>query len=162
MSLENGVDGEQVLEEQPAINPPFEGPEKLLEIWFDPPETGADSSGGLGLRSVSREKWEEMLDIVRCKVLSVIRGEELDAYLLRCVNLITLEPLNKNLFLQRILFFYLSLQTYSQNLWHYSQPTRTPSHSGNCTGRMLSPLYTQVLLLSQKFHVSRTSDRPSP
>jgi hypothetical protein len=37
-----------------------------------------------GLRRVPRDVWEEMLDIVKCKVLSVVEGEEIDAYLLRC------------------------------------------------------------------------------
>lgn len=85
---------------------PFEGPEKLLEIWFAPgqeaiPTTsttqladglkrrervkGGSSTGGelRGLRCVPREIWEEMLDIVKCKVLSVVEGDEIDAYLLR-------------------------------------------------------------------------------
>ena len=82
---------------------PFEGPEKLLEIWFAPSSehtrstTSAASSSGhprlrarpghvkselRGLRKVPREVWEEMLDIVKCKVLSVVEGDELDAYLL--------------------------------------------------------------------------------
>lgn len=86
---------------------PFEGPEKLLEVWFAPSsdeisnrgaeEGGSSSSssssslkrrgdggaGYKGLRQVPREVWEEMLDIVKCKVLSVVEGDELDAYLLR-------------------------------------------------------------------------------
>lgn len=81
---------------------PFEGPEKLLEIWFAPsadelPQDAQPSRRGLtyrepqqgdkkawqGLRQVPRETWEEMLRIVRCQVLSVIEGEEVDAYLLR-------------------------------------------------------------------------------
>ncbi|WWD17507.1 S-adenosylmethionine decarboxylase proenzyme [Kwoniella shandongensis] len=86
----------------PVTSPgPFEGPEKLLEVWFAPslnqlPDVPESSlSGGLraraareegekwkGLRRVPREVWEEMLDIVKCKVLSVVEGEELDAYLL--------------------------------------------------------------------------------
>ncbi|EAU91374.1 adenosylmethionine decarboxylase [Coprinopsis cinerea okayama7 len=57
---------------------PFEGPEKLLELWFEPSETEIQG----GLRGVPRESWEEMLDIVRCKVLSVVNGEDHDAYLL--------------------------------------------------------------------------------
>ncbi|ORX36875.1 S-adenosylmethionine decarboxylase [Kockovaella imperatae] len=99
---------------------PFEGPEKLLEVWFAPsfdllPEpstplkkrvptheldkldlssTNGESgdgaaTGGIGssvkrkgLRIVPRAVWEEMLDIVKCKVLSVVEGDELDAYLL--------------------------------------------------------------------------------
>ena len=80
---------------------PFEGPEKLLEVWFAPsldalPDVPESSVRGRlrtrpegiqrhwrGLRRVPREVWEEMLGIVKCKVLSVIEGEELDAYLLR-------------------------------------------------------------------------------
>ncbi|EIN11371.1 S-adenosylmethionine decarboxylase [Punctularia strigosozonata HHB-11173 SS5] len=66
---------------------PFEGPEKLLEVWFAPSAhavPGADSArdGKFGLRSVPRAVWEEMLDIVKCKVLSVVQGIEVDAYLL--------------------------------------------------------------------------------
>ena len=58
---------------------PFEGPEKLLELWFSP--TPDEIEGGL--RGVPRKVWEEMLDIVRCKVLSVVNGQDMDAYLLR-------------------------------------------------------------------------------
>ncbi|KAB5595175.1 S-adenosylmethionine decarboxylase proenzyme [Ceratobasidium theobromae] len=66
---------------------PFEGPEKLLEIWFaesaDAVETiGTEQDGRKGLRLVPRQVWEDMLDIVKCKVLSVIEGRETDAYLL--------------------------------------------------------------------------------
>jgi S-adenosylmethionine decarboxylase len=66
----------------------FEGPEKLLELWFAPsPEDvpGASSAkdGKYGLRAVERQVWKEMLDIVRCQILSVIEGTETDAYLLR-------------------------------------------------------------------------------
>ncbi|KAL5524059.1 hypothetical protein ACEPAG_8232 [Sanghuangporus baumii] len=66
---------------------PFEGPEKLLEIWFAPgPSYVHDAStapnGRSGLRAVERKVWEDMLDIVKCKILSVIYGEEMDAYLL--------------------------------------------------------------------------------
>lgn len=77
---------------------PFEGPEKLLEVWFAPSpammearmraagkESAAEREDGTrvrGLRCVPRAQWEEMLDIVKCKVLSVVQGEELDSYLL--------------------------------------------------------------------------------
>ena len=71
---------------------PFEGPEKLLEIWFAPSAEyvrdidAACNSIPLnkrGLRAVERKVWEDMLDIVKCKVLSVVYGTEMDAYLLR-------------------------------------------------------------------------------
>lgn len=67
---------------------PFEGPEKLLEIWFAPspahvPDAHTAPSGRSGLRAVDRQVWEDMLAIVQCKVLSVIEGAEMDAYLLR-------------------------------------------------------------------------------
>ena len=91
---------------------PFEGPEKLLEVWFAPspdslPISQASSNGHgnanghgngngngessrgagyRGLRTVPRAVWEEMLDIVKCKVLSVVEGDEVDAYLLRYVS----------------------------------------------------------------------------
>jgi hypothetical protein len=57
----------------------FEGPEKLLEMWFaeNPTEIG------LGLKSIPRELWEEMLTEVGCKVLSVVKSAGVDAYLLR-------------------------------------------------------------------------------
>lgn len=89
-------------EPEPSLaEAPFEGPEKLLEVWFAPslsalPDVPESSARGAlrsrpsgvqrtwrGLRRVPKEVWEEMLDIVKCKVLSVVEGEELDAYLLR-------------------------------------------------------------------------------
>lgn len=71
-----------------AAASPFEGPEKLLEIWFAPSDdrlpTGATNPNGL--RVVPGKVWDEMLDLVCCKVLSVIHSEEVDAYLLRCAS----------------------------------------------------------------------------
>lgn len=78
--------------DQNTANGPFEGPEKLLEIWFAPtaadcPDVNNTTHGGrFGLRTVPRVIWEEMLDIVKCKILSVVEGTEMDAYLLRLVN----------------------------------------------------------------------------
>ncbi|KAF2269455.1 S-adenosylmethionine decarboxylase [Lojkania enalia] len=61
----------------------FEGPEKLLEVWF---ASGATDLPGrahpLGLKAVPAESWEKMLDLVHCKVLSVVRSDHVDAYLL--------------------------------------------------------------------------------
>jgi S-adenosylmethionine decarboxylase len=80
--------GDSRLTPSPTPNQaPFEGPEKLLEIWWDigkAPRGDRPTDGvRCGLRAVPRAEWEAMLDIVRCKVLSVIEGHELDAYLLR-------------------------------------------------------------------------------
>ncbi|KAL7281293.1 hypothetical protein ACG7TL_004602 [Trametes sanguinea] len=70
-----------------APSGPFEGPEKLLEIWFAPsaadcPDAASSKDGKFGLRRVPRPIWEEMLDIVKCKILSAVEGTETDAYLL--------------------------------------------------------------------------------
>jgi len=70
----------------------FEGPEKLLEIWFAPSPADVERAapptedGKYGLRKVARAVWEDMLEVVKCKVLSVIEGSETDAYLLRSVT----------------------------------------------------------------------------
>lgn len=61
----------------------FEGPEKLLEVWFcASPEALPVSSASAGLMAVPSDIWNEMLDLVNCKVLSVINSEHVDAYLL--------------------------------------------------------------------------------
>ncbi|ODQ77056.1 hypothetical protein BABINDRAFT_15764 [Babjeviella inositovora NRRL Y-12698] len=61
----------------------FEGPEKLLEVWFyESPEHLPATSPVDGLRSVPLVKWEELLDLVSCKVLSMISTESVDSYLL--------------------------------------------------------------------------------
>lgn len=61
----------------------FEGPEKLLEVWFSPSEKALPASASpLGLKAVSQDSWKEMLDLVNCKVLSVIDSRNVDAYLL--------------------------------------------------------------------------------
>ena len=61
----------------------FEGPEKLLEVWFAPsPEALPFGTQVDGLKTVSADTWKEMLDLVHCKVLSVVESEDVDAYLL--------------------------------------------------------------------------------
>jgi len=59
----------------------FEGPEKLLEIWFGPLDN-VDGTGKLGLRKVERKVWDGMLSLVKCTVLNVLSNEYFDAYLL--------------------------------------------------------------------------------
>ena len=61
----------------------FEGPEKLLEVWFSAsPESLPVCTGPTGLKAVSSDIWKEMLDLVNCKVLSIVESEHVDAYLL--------------------------------------------------------------------------------
>jgi len=60
-----------------------EGPEKLLEVWFAPSAKALPASAKEnGLKAVSPAEWEGMLDLVYCKVLSIVNSEEVDAYLL--------------------------------------------------------------------------------
>lgn len=57
----------------------FEGPEKLLEVWF------ANCPGqleGKSLRYIPVQEIENLLDLVNCKILSKISGPEVDSYLL--------------------------------------------------------------------------------
>jgi len=72
---------------------PFEGPEKLLEIWFTPSVKELPRSrhpNKPGLKSVSRASWDGLMDLIGCKVLSVMvqededddKGEKVEAYLL--------------------------------------------------------------------------------
>jgi len=69
----------------------FEGPEKLIEIWFKPPQEKLDELNGLdekestneyGLRTVKKEVWDDMLTIVRAQILSITSNKYQDAYLL--------------------------------------------------------------------------------
>ncbi|KFH41516.1 S-adenosylmethionine decarboxylase proenzyme-like protein [Hapsidospora chrysogenum ATCC 11550] len=61
----------------------FEGPEKLLEVWFSPsPDALPPGAQPDGLKGVSAETWVGMLDMVNCKILSVLKSEAVDAYLL--------------------------------------------------------------------------------
>ncbi|KAI0199302.1 S-adenosylmethionine decarboxylase [Astrocystis sublimbata] len=61
----------------------FEGPEKLLEVWFAPnPNCLPPGVKPNGLKAVSSETWVGVLDMVNCKILSVLEAEHMDAYLL--------------------------------------------------------------------------------
>ena len=61
----------------------FIGPEKLLEVWFSAsPDDLRDCSQPNGLKAVPAEIWKTMLDLVNCKVLSIVESEDVDAYLL--------------------------------------------------------------------------------
>jgi S-adenosylmethionine decarboxylase len=61
----------------------FEGPEKLLEVWFSASASELPGRAGpRGLKAVSADTWKGMLDLVNCQVLSVVESEHVDAYLL--------------------------------------------------------------------------------
>ncbi|KAH8890077.1 putative S-adenosylmethionine decarboxylase proenzyme [Thozetella sp. PMI_491] len=61
----------------------FEGPEKLLEVWFAPSAKALPSTANEnGLKAVFPSVWEAMLDLVNCKVLSIVKSDHVDAYLL--------------------------------------------------------------------------------
>lgn len=59
------------------------GPEKLLEVWFAPAANALPPGAKKdGLKSVPAETWKGMLDMVNCKVLSILESDHVDAYLL--------------------------------------------------------------------------------
>lgn len=60
----------------------FEGPEKLLEIWFWKSENHVPIHNKEGLRCIPLEKWNKILDLVNCKILSMKSSKFMDAYLL--------------------------------------------------------------------------------
>ncbi|KAJ2624580.1 spermidine resistance protein [Coemansia sp. RSA 1358] len=79
----------------------FEGPEKLLEMWFAPSAEAAAAlpvgqdasyctaeeeeeprSRGTGLRRVPVAVWRDMLDLVHCQILSTLSNAHVDSYLL--------------------------------------------------------------------------------
>ncbi|XP_064391641.1 S-adenosylmethionine decarboxylase proenzyme-like isoform X2 [Halichondria panicea] len=72
----------------------FEGPEKLLEVWFDlyPLEEDETSCAETalnshcdydkGLRIIPRSNWEVLLKLVNCEILSSCSNGYMDAYLL--------------------------------------------------------------------------------
>jgi len=69
------------MQQEPSYHDSFEGPEKLLEVWFGPLEN-VDGVGKTGLRTVERKVWDDMLALVKCTVLNVLSNDYFDAYLL--------------------------------------------------------------------------------
>lgn len=70
------------MQQEPSYHDSFEGPEKLLEVWFGP-VADIDGPGKTGLRTVERAVWDKMLSLVHCTVLNIVSNEYFDAYLLR-------------------------------------------------------------------------------
>ncbi|GME70828.1 unnamed protein product [Ambrosiozyma monospora] len=61
----------------------FEGPEKLLEIWFYPDsDSMPENIPEGGLRVIPVSEIEQLLDLVNCKILSKVSSHMFDAYLL--------------------------------------------------------------------------------
>lgn len=58
----------------------FEGPEKLLEIWFYP--NSESITNGKKLRDIPVETWVSILKLVNCEVLSIKSTDMVDAFLL--------------------------------------------------------------------------------
>ncbi|CDR41411.1 CYFA0S07e01772g1_1 [Cyberlindnera fabianii] len=58
----------------------FEGPEKLLEIWFF--NHDRELPDHKSLRSISHNQWSQLLDLVNCKILSIKSSSKVDAFLL--------------------------------------------------------------------------------
>ncbi|XP_013381055.1 S-adenosylmethionine decarboxylase proenzyme isoform X2 [Lingula anatina] len=56
----------------------FEGTEKLLEVWFG----SSHKDRTADLRLIPREFWDDLLDLVQCKILSVVKNESIHAYVL--------------------------------------------------------------------------------
>ncbi|CAG9773674.1 unnamed protein product [Ceutorhynchus assimilis] len=57
----------------------FEGVEKLLEIWFATHDANEKNSD---LRKIPRSKLESLLKIVRCEIISSVKNDHIDAYVL--------------------------------------------------------------------------------
>jgi S-adenosylmethionine decarboxylase len=54
----------------------FEGPEKRLEVNFK------RKDDLVGLRSLTKEKWQEMLDLAKCTIISQLKNDYCDSYVL--------------------------------------------------------------------------------
>ncbi|KAK9887979.1 hypothetical protein WA026_000270 [Henosepilachna vigintioctopunctata] len=57
----------------------FEGVEKLLEIWFSSSDKSKLSPD---LRKIPRKELDTLMKIVRCEIISFVKNDQIDAYLL--------------------------------------------------------------------------------
>jgi len=74
----------------------FEGVEKKLEIDFK------KTNSVDGIRSIPKDRWDELLNLINCKIVSHCKNEYFDSYVLSESSL-----------------FCVSLQSYLENVWHY-------------------------------------------
>ena len=51
-------------------------------MWFAPSASALGPASPDGLKAVPEEIWKDMLDLVNCKVLSIVESDDVDAYLL--------------------------------------------------------------------------------
>ncbi|GBG66902.1 hypothetical protein CBR_g72657 [Chara braunii] len=90
-SLASGVSTSHfgVVSSLPA--PGFEGFEKRLEVWFSPASSatcrgdggnGTWSSGLSGLRLLSREELDALVEVAECTIVSQLSNDQFDAYVL--------------------------------------------------------------------------------
>ncbi|KAH9525200.1 AMP deaminase [Bulinus truncatus] len=56
----------------------FEGTEKLLEVWF----TSSENDKTCDLRMIERKDWEKLLKLVRCEIISFMKHDDMDSYVL--------------------------------------------------------------------------------
>jgi len=63
--------------EPDPIQDGFEGPEKRLEVTF-----ALSESLPFGLRSINKDEWQEMLNLVKCTIISSTSNKFLDSYVL--------------------------------------------------------------------------------
>lgn len=59
----------------------FEGPEKVLEVWFRPSPDSKQKTQR-GLRDIDQDTWQKMLDLVHCKIMSKTGNECFDSFVL--------------------------------------------------------------------------------
>lgn len=67
--------------EMPVSAIGFEGYEKRLEITFFEPGVFADP-GGFGLRSLTKQQLDEILDPAQCTIVASLKNEDVDSYVL--------------------------------------------------------------------------------
>eukprot|EP01133_Synstelium_polycarpum_P000392 gene392-460_t len=61
----------------------FEGPEKKLDIRFCPiTKSGKNQPSRLGLRTLTKERWQTVLDSARCTIISQTSNHFVDSYVL--------------------------------------------------------------------------------
>lgn len=67
----------------PAVEEGFEGPEKRLEVRFSlPAKSHSIDKSRQGLRNITKDQWQLMLNLVKCTIISSTSNQFLDSYVL--------------------------------------------------------------------------------